>query len=542
MWNFIGRSILRKLLLITGAGTTMFAAATLYALWQNSNSLEQYHQVLVVQVANERAVREIGTTFKKQVQEWKDVLIRGADPKAFDKYWSQFQAKESEVQSSSKTLLDRLNDGEARTLLGQFITAHQKMGEAYRRGLEEYKASGFVTQVGDKAVKGIDREPTELLAEAAALLAKEAELRSAEADTGSTHGLKIGLLLMAIAVALAFGTFLWAVRHMVLIPIDTLVADLGRIATGNFGGTVHSFSNDEIGQLAASGEKIRRDLGQALRDVVESANRLTAESAQLAEISSVTTSGVAAQQHETDLVATAINEMSATVAEVARSAANAADAAGNADEESRSGQKIVSAAIEVIDNLAAEIDRTAETINKLESDSENISSVLDVIRGIAEQTNLLALNAAIEAARAGEQGRGFAVVADEVRTLASRTQQSTQEIQGMIERLQAGTRNAVQAMNQNRNHARATVDQAARAGSALQSITGAVARINDMNSQIASAAEEQGAVAEEINRNVVKISEVAEESAGGANRIAQASHELSALAARLQQMTARFSL
>ena len=274
-----------------------------------------------------------------------------------------------------------------------------------------------------------------------------------------------------------------------------------------------------VGQLAASAEQLRSSLHSAMQQVAQSATRLAQESAHLSKVSEGTTEGVSAQQQETDMVATAINEMTATVAEVARSAANAADAAAKADQEALDGKRLVAAAIDQIDTLATEIERTADTINTLAADSGNISGVLDVIRGIAEQTNLLALNAAIEAARAGEQGRGFAVVADEVRTLASRTQQSTQEIQGMIERLQSGTRGAVAAMKQNQGHAQETVSQAARAGTARDGITAAVTRINEMNTQIASAAEEQGAVAEEINRNVSNISHVAETSAHGAQQI-----------------------
>ncbi len=540
--QFISRSLLGKIIVITGGGTSLLIAAIVYSIVQSQHSIDRYHDLIVGAVVDEREVLHLQAQFKIQVQEWKNTLIRGADAKSLDKYWGSFQSVEASIQKDGGALVQRLTNPKAKQLMQQFLTSHKSMGEAYRRGLEEYKASGHITQVGDKAVKGIDREPTQLLDQAAAEIAAEVSNASTATDNDARNAMTGGIAMMGGAILFTFLALLWSVSRMVLRPMHTVVQQLAVIADGNFTQPVTVSSQDEIGQLAHSAEKIRQELGLALHQVVESAASLAGEAAELAAVSTATTDGVATQQRETDMVATAINEMTATVAEVARSAAHAAEAAHKADEESRDGHKIVASTIKDIDKLATEIERTADAINTLESDSENISSVLDVIRGIAEQTNLLALNAAIEAARAGEQGRGFAVVADEVRTLASRTQQSTQEIQSMIERLQTGTHDAVQAMAQNRSHAQETVQQAARAGTALKTITEAVTRISDMNSQIASAAEEQGAVAEEINRNIVKISQVAEESASGAQRITAASHDLSDLAKTLQQLTGRFTI
>ena len=240
--------------------------------------------------------------------------------------------------------------------------------------------------------------------------------------------------------------------------------------------------------------------------------------------------GARQQQQEIQQLASAINEMAATAGEIARSASGAADAAGSADSEAQAGRKIVTDAVRAIHTLADKVNESNDLITQLESDSDRIGTVLDVIRGIAEQTNLLALNAAIEAARAGEQGRGFAVVADEVRTLASRTQESTQEIQSMIEELQERTKQAARTMQEGNEHAHTGVEEVSKAGDALQKIAGAVTTITEMNTQIATASEEQSAVAEEINRNVVSISDLADaafEHAGGTLRTSEALHELS---------------
>lgn len=252
--------------------------------------------------------------------------------------------------------------------------------------------------------------------------------------------------------------------------------------------------------------------------------------------------GVSRQQLETDQIATAINQMTATVQEVARSATDAAAAAGQADQEANNGRNVVTQTVDSIQTLAKHVESAADVIQQLEVDTSEIGSVLDVIKGIADQTNLLALNAAIEAARAGEQGRGFAVVADEVRTLASRTQESTEEINAMIEKLQSGAKHAVSTMETGRDQARSGVEQALLAGQSLDSITQSVATINDMNTHIASAAEEQSSVSEEINRNVVNISQVANETASNVSQVVEQSSELGNLASSLRSEVEQFKI
>jgi methyl-accepting chemotaxis protein len=269
---------------------------------------------------------------------------------------------------------------------------------------------------------------------------------------------------------------------------------------------------------------------------------LASAAEEMSAIMEETHRGTQQQQSETSQVVTAMNQMTATVQEVARHATEAAAAANNADQASIEGKQVVINTMKAIEDLSSEVHSAASVIGQLEKDSENIGAVLDVIKGIAEQTNLLALNAAIEAARAGEQGRGFAVVADEVRTLASRTQQSTQEIQEMIEKLQAGAQSAVKVMDDSRSRAEDSVSQAAQAGTSLEAITRAVSQITDMNTQIATAAEQQSSVAEEINRNVVNISDIVDRTAEGAQQTSTASEELANLAGQLQQLVNQFKV
>ncbi|MGV8842645.1 MAG: methyl-accepting chemotaxis protein [Pseudomonas sp.] len=276
--------------------------------------------------------------------------------------------------------------------------------------------------------------------------------------------------------------------------------------------------------------------------VATSVQQVSDSSEHTADIAIRTNRGVQRQQAEIELVATAVHEMTATAQDVARNATLAAEASGHADQAAKQGKKTVEDTAQTIAALASEIGRAVDVVQTLAKDSENINAILVAIRSIAEQTNLLALNAAIEAARAGEQGRGFAVVADEVRNLAQKTQQATEEIQSMIQQLQQGTREVVIVMEQSQERTDVSVRQANEAAQALESITQAVSVINDMNTQIASAAEEQSAVADDINRNVVNIGQVASEVAGGAEEASQASAEQSKLAERQRLMISQFKI
>ncbi|HLV17989.1 MAG TPA: methyl-accepting chemotaxis protein, partial [Pseudomonas sp.] len=322
------------------------------------------------------------------------------------------------------------------------------------------------------------------------------------------------LLWLSIVLVLALA-FSIALACATLSSINQAVSALMRggrqLAQGDLVHRVEYRGRDELGKIAGSFNTMADQMQDTIRELAKAVEQLAAASAQTAAVSTQTSEGIHRQHLETDQVATAMHEMSATVQDVASNAASAAHAAEKADTEAERGQQVVAQSVQVIDSLAREVERAAQVIGELEDASATISSVVDVIRGIAEQTNLLALNAAIEAARAGEAGRGFAVVADEVRSLASRTQQSTEEIRAMIEKVQDGARRAVEVMEKSCQKAEAGREQLADTSAVLAQITNAVATINDMNAMIASAAEEQSSVAEEINRNITNVSEIAEE-------------------------------
>ncbi len=357
------------------------------------------------------------------------------------------------------------------------------------------------------------------------------------------RAVELALILFGVFVLLVLGGV--AITNRILVePLTELGLTLQDIASGEGDLTrklkVHG--KTELAWIAWSFnqfvDKLRKSIGQ----VHEAATKVAEESRQLTDITSRTREIVTTQQAESEQVATAMNEMTSTVHEVAKNAAQASDTVQETENDVSKGTQMVDNVVTSIEQLASEVEKAAGVIHELRNDSESIGSVLDVIRDIADQTNLLALNAAIEAARAGEQGRGFAVVADEVRTLASRTQESTQEIQAMIEKLQAASSQAVSVMEQGTGMARDTVDKAAQAGEALHAINSRMAEITDMNSQIASAAEEQSAVGEEINRNIVNISDGTNQVAATVEETAEASGQLAELSGELEQVVGQFKI
>jgi len=301
-------------------------------------------------------------------------------------------------------------------------------------------------------------------------------------------------------------------------------------------------TQDELGEIAQHFNSMVGSFQQLIEQVIDSASTINTSSKSVSENAMLTSEGVAQQLNETDMVATAITEMGATIDEIAKTTELAAHKAGKTHDNAQMGQTEVEQTIVKIRQLSEQINTSASVVDELERDSETIGSVLDVIRGIAEQTNLLALNAAIEAARAGEQGRGFAVVADEVRSLAMRTQSSTQEIANIIQTLQSRTRAIVQLMDASQKQGAESAEQAAAAGELLKLINNDVRNIMDMSTQIAAAIEEQSMVAAEVNKNVVVIRDIAEDSSRAADANASASDELRTRAEYLVSAVSHFKI
>ena len=404
--------------------------------------------------------------------------------------------------------------------------------QAYRAAVSQYRDS----QVASAAALAImNTQGDVLLGHSEKLTASQTVVRDTDAAQAKQ------LLLLATALALIFGVVAaWAITRQIVIPLNQTLKVAERVASGDLSHNLTSLRKDELGQLQRAMQSMSVGLRELIGGISDGVTQIASAAEQLSAVTEQISAGVNSQKVETDQVATAMNEMAATVQEVARNAEEASEAAVAADQQAREGDKVVGEAIAQIERLATEVGNSTEAMGHLQRESDKIGSVLDVIKSVAQQTNLLALNAAIEAARAGEAGRGFAVVADEVRSLAQRTQKSTEEIEELIVGLQSGTQQVANIMDNSRGLTDSSVELTRRAGSALGSITRTVSTIQAMNSQIATAAEQQSAVAEEINRSVLNVRDISEQTAAASEETAASSTELARLGTHLQALVSRF--
>ncbi|MCU7919907.1 MAG: methyl-accepting chemotaxis protein [Candidatus Thiodiazotropha sp. (ex Epidulcina cf. delphinae)] len=447
-----------------------------------------------------------------------------------EEHWNEITATEME--------------GEEKTLADTFAASRSRLeNEGVLPAIAQLKAGNY-KQANKILLETINPSIKKAQEEADALFEmqfEEAEVAFEETEA-SYHSMINLVTITLVAGALFSAALAYFTISSIAKGVQRIEQTANELADGDLTSRVDYQNKDELGHIANAFNRMADKFRGMVDNVKDSVTQLASAAEETSVVTAQTTAGINQQHTETDQIATAINQMNATVHDVAQNAVHAAEATRNADASSEEGKKVVDKTIEAINQLATEVEQAAKVIHELEQETENIGSVLDVIKSIAEQTNLLALNAAIEAARAGEQGRGFAVVADEVRTLAGRTQQSTQEIEEMISRLQTGANKAVQVMETGKTKTLVGVEQAAAAGKALETINAAVESINNMNTQIASAAEEQSAVTEEINRNITNISQVAEQTSSGAAQTAQASDDLARLAEQLKGLVAQFKV
>lgn len=440
---------------------------------------------------------------------------------------------DTNIVSFNNSLLSSGLDSDIQGKISVLIEQYQK---DFKGLVNKEQQLGLTEQDGTMAQMIAANKLTEASAEELHRLA----LKAIEVAKSSSVNLGMMVFLL-ITVLLSIITYL--IIRSIITPVERITQVISRIEQSkDLTLRCDASTQDELGKIAEHFNSMVGSFQQLIEQVIQSVATINTSCKHVSENAMLASEGVAQQLNETDMVATAITEMGATIDEIAKTTELAALKAGKTHDNAQSGQLEVEQTIHKIQSLAEQLNSSASVVNELEHDSETIGSVLDVIRGIAEQTNLLALNAAIEAARAGEQGRGFAVVADEVRSLAMRTQSSTQEIANIIQTLQSRTRSIVQLMDASQKQGSESAEQAAAAGALLKLINNDVRNIMDMSTQIAAAIEEQSMVAAEVNKNVVVIRDIADESSKAADANASASDELKAQAEYLYRAVSNFKI
>ncbi|PUA28217.1 MAG: chemotaxis protein [Cellvibrio sp. 79] len=534
-------SIQGRLVFAVGVGVVLFVIISGIAISLLSRTITDYNQLIAGAVAQERSINAMNFKFKVQVQEWKNVLLRGKDPAKLNQYWGQFESLHKEIQQQGAQL-DKTLSGESHLKVEAFLKAHQQAFERYKSGLDAFRAADFDPTAGDAAVAGIDREPSSLLEESARLISEKVA-KDTEHNLTVSRSVSIwsNALIILGAISVVF-LVLFILRKSLILPLAQINSHLSQLAEGNFRQPLRFADSGELGRLSSSIQQVQQSIVEVITAVQNSTNSLSQASGAITQSSSSLATYADDTHHATDQVSAAITEMSATVQEVAGNASGAADAAQSADNNARQGLSVMDNTLDAINQLSHEVNHVGAAMTQLESDTLRIGSVLDVIKSVAEQTNLLALNAAIEAARAGDQGRGFAVVADEVRSLAKRTQDSTAEIQQIIEAVQQGAAKAMTAMKISQEKTGVTLEMAGQAGQAINQITQSISAILGMNMQIATAAEEQSYTAEEINKNIVKVVGLISSLNRDAQKSAQIAQQLDGTAKGLETQISHFAI
>ena len=470
-------------------------------------------------------------------------LLTNREPEVQQKTLEAFELRNQQIRAAQSVYEKLIDSREERSayddyvrLLGQYRQIEERMKSLSRNNQIEELRTLLNTELLSNS-EAVNTVLTRLL-DINNSMANDSNQKAAE-QYDSAFGLVVALLVLATALTMLFA---WLLTRSITLPIAQALDAAEKIAEGNLTQPIKVDGDDEAGRLLRAMNKMQEKLRDTLQRISGSATQLASAAEELNAVTDESARGLTQQNNEIEQAATAVNEMTSAVEEVARNAVSTSEASKNATASAGDGRDLVQETVSAIERMSGDVQGTATLIGALAEESRDIGKVLDVIRGLADQTNLLALNAAIEAARAGEAGRGFAVVADEVRALAHRTQQSTSEIERMIGSIQAGTEQAVDSMRNSTERAESTLNIAKGAGMSLDTINSAIIEINERNLVIASAAEEQVQVAREVDRNLVNIRDLSVQSATGASQTSAASSELSRLAVDLNGMVGRFRL
>jgi len=502
-----------KLPLAFTASLLLLFAAALFGISRLNQALDTYQTTVAQSFESERLASSMLNDFKVQVQEWKNVLLRGKDPALLTRYWASFEKQETTIRAEAHKLLTLLPPGDERDHVAKFVQAHERMGVAYRKGFDAFKASGHDPDAGDKAVQGIDREPSQLIVQAGDLIAKASSEVAAKAATTAQRATTISLVVMLVVCALGIAGAV-AFSRTVVNPLDNAVRVSQAVASGDLTRATPAQGKDEIALLLNALHAMQTSLSRVVSNVRNNAHSVASASAQIAQ-------GNNDLSARTEQQASALEETSASMEEL-NSTVQA-----NADNARQANQLAVSASTVAVQggDVVAEVVTTMKGIN---DSSKKIADIIGVIDGIAFQTNILALNAAVEAARAGDQGRGFAVVASEVRSLAQRSAEAAKEIKGLIhasvERVEQGTM---------------LVD---KAGATMTEVVASIRRVTDIVGEISAASNEQSMGVSQVGEAITQMDQATQQNAALVEQSAAAADSLKKQAQQLVEAVAVFQL
>ena len=522
-----------KILGLMSLGILSVGIIAFYSLSLLSDKIDRYESLVEEDVYASALADSINLNFKRQVQEWKNILLRGHKDSDREKYWQQFAALQKLIQNDTNTFTDMTVDAEFESQMRDFQRQHRALFVEYQRGYADFQAQGYSHIAGDTSVRGIDRAPTKLLESLAEQMRSESTLSSEKIAMAADRS--IYLAVGAIIVAIIFSGIVAAIfmnKHVVQ-PLTMLIDLLRGVSRGNYAESLVFPRPDEIGSMSRAIERLRENLERTNCELATSQQDLSSVAGSLDDSASAISNGVKQQNMGTEGVSQSMHQMREMAEKIDQSAKRATQEAHAMQVAAQDSQTVMGITIETIKTSSEQIQDTAKVIQDLENDANNVGAVIDVIQSIAEQTNLLALNAAIEAARAGEQGRGFAVVADEVRTLASRTQKSTEEIKLIVMNLQTGAKEAVEAILKGQNNSQASVNKVLEAEANIQKVTVAIDQISQINDQIASAISEQSDFSSEITSQLDSLAGIAENNNKHAESCAEDNRTLAALRVRM---------
>jgi len=502
-----------KLPLVFTTALLLLLAAALFGIGRLNQALDTYQTTVAQSFAHERMASDMLLDFKVQVQEWKNVLLRGKEPAQLTRYWAAFEKQERTIQEEARKLLAALPPGEGREKVQQFIQAHERMGAAYRKGLETFKAADHDPQAGDKAVQGMDREPSTLIDQAGTLIQKASAEVAVQAEATAQRATTISLAVMLVVCAAGIvGAVLFS--RTVTRPLGNAVRVSQAVAGGDLTVALPTPGKDEIAQLLNALHSMQASLSLVVNNVRQNADSVALASAEIAQGNSDLSARTEQQASALEETSASMEELNSTVQANAENARQANQLAVNASSVAQQGGDVV-----------AEVVSTMRGIN---DSSKKIADIISVIDGIAFQTNILALNAAVEAARAGDQGRGFAVVASEVRSLAGRSADAAKEIKALIgtsvERVEAGS---------------VLVD---RAGSTMSEVVQAIRRVTDIVGEISAASSEQSAGVAQVGEAITQMDQATQQNAALVEESAAAAQGLKRQAQQLVQAVAVFKL